>query len=527
MSPHVIVVGAGPGGLSTALLLAGNGIRTTLLEAKDVAGGRMGRVVEQGYAFDTGPTILQLPQILMQIFERSGLKFEDYVTLDPITPNTRIHFWDGSHLDTFGDREKNRQEWERFVPGGAQRFDRFYDENAEKYEVAYDRFIGHDAHSIPSYFNPLRLLPAAKFMPWESLHRSTMRLVKDERLVYAMSYPSKYLGLHPTTCSSIFSVIAFLELGFGVWYPRGGFRALADTMLRAFRELGGTARMSSPVAQVTVDKGRATGVVLASGERIEADHVVVNADLALAKKKLIAPEHRRSYSDESFERRGYSCSTFMLFLGLDKVYREVPHHAIYLSNATRRVDRDALFDRALDEHDAPYYVCNPTLADPTSAPPGHSALCVLVPCPNTGNAVDWQAKKDAFADHVIERLAKVGLHDVKSHVRYKRIFTAETWRDDFYVFRGAVFNLSHSWLQLGPLRPKARDEDVAHLHWVGGGTHPGSGLITIFESANVAAADITARFGKRLPPSSAPRVGETLSPRLETEPLEHLLQAEA
>jgi phytoene desaturase len=513
-SPHVVVVGAGPGGLATAMLAAGMGLEGTLVEAKAVPGGRMGRIVEDGYAFDTGPTILQLPHVLAQVFERSGLRLSDYVRLVRVDPNTRIHFWDGTRLDTFDDAARNRAEWERLVPGGAARFDAFFQEHVSKYEVAYDRFIAHDAKSAARYFNPLRLLPAARFAPWETLYRSLHRTLDDDRLVYAMSYPSKYLGLHPTTCSSVFSVIPFLELAFGVWHPLGGFRALADGMLRAFQDLGGRVRMGSPVRKVLVENGRATGVVLANGERLAADHVVVNADWALAKKALVDPEHRPSHPDSRIEGRTYSCSAFMLYLGLDRVYDEVPHHAIYLSGGVKRTDRDALEDRKLDEVDPPFYVCNPTPTDRSSAPRGGSSLYVLVPTPNTGRAVDWQAKKEPFAKLVMDRLARVGIVDVERHVKLMRIATAETWRDDFKVFRGAVFNLSHGWLQLGPLRPHSEDEDVRHLHWVGGGTHPGSGLLTIFESANLAAADLAARFGRSLATSKAPALGAPIeSPR--------------
>lgn len=497
----VIVVGAGPGGLASAILLAGTGLRVAVVERKDVPGGRMGRLEEDGFAWDTGPTILQLPQVLQQIFERAGLRFRDYVTLDPVEPNTRVHFWDGTHLDTWHDQEKNRAEWARLVPGGAARFDRFFREHTDKYRIAYDRFIGHDADSALSYFNPLRLFPAAKFKPWESLYTSLMKTLGDERLVYAMSYPSKYLGLHPTTCSSVFSVVPFLELAFGVFHPRGGFRALADAMARATTDLGGSIRYGSGVKRILVERGQACGVELESGERIRSRYVVVNADWADASRRLLSAEDR---SPPDVETRRYSCSTFMLYLGLDRRYDHVPHHSICLTNGARRTDRAALTDAALDEVDAPFYVCNPSVTDPSGAPPGCSTLYVLVPSPNTSQAVDWAARATPFAERIVDRLGLVGLDGIKDHIRVQKVFTAETWRDDFRVFRGAVFNLSHGWTQLGPFRPKSRDRDVDGLYWVGGGTHPGSGLLTIFESANLAAAAIAKERGRHLVPSRAP-----------------------
>jgi phytoene desaturase len=269
-------------------------------------------------------------------------------------------------------------------------------------------------------------------------------------------------------------------------------------MMRCAQDLGATFRMGTPVERVRVDAGRAVGVKLVGGEVLEADAVVVNADLAYAAKHLVPAEERAGtrLSDAALERAKYSCSTFMAYYGLDRVYADLPHHLIYLSQSARRTDRDALEDRHVDVEDPPFYVCNPTVTDASGAPAGHSTLYVLVPTPNTARAVDWAATERALRERIPDMLAKVGLKDVRRHIRAERYFTAETWRDDFHVFRGAVFNLSHTWMQLGPLRPRVKSPHLEGLYWVGGGTHPGSGLLTIMESANIAADYLTREAGK-------------------------------
>lgn len=494
-----LIVGAGPGGLSAALNLAGLGVDVTVVEKEPVPGGRMRGLTfgERGeYQVDTGPSIMQLPQVLERIFRRAGLRVEDYLQLVRLPENTRVHFWDGTHLDTHWDQQKMRAEVERLRPGLGETYERWFLESREKYRVAYGTFMAHPADSL-GYYNPLRLLPAAKFKPWQSLYGHLDETFHDDRLSYAFSYPSKYLGLHPTTCSSVFSVIPFLELEFGVWHVMGGFRALAAGMKKAAEDLGARFRMSAPVKQVLVEQGRAVGVELISGETLRADVVVVNADLPWAARNLIDPQWRRGsrLSDEKLEKAKYSCSTFMLYLGLDTKYA-LPHHLIYLSNAARRTDRAALEDRDADLEDPPFYVVNPSVTDPSGAPEGHSALYVLVPTPNTHEARDWRHVEQELTRKVPGWLAKVGMRDVERHIVAKRAFTAETWRDDFNVHRGAVFNLSHTWLQLGPLRPKVRSPQVQGLYWVGGGTHPGSGLLTIMESANIAANYVSHALGK-------------------------------
>ena len=188
----------------------------------------------------------------------------------------------------------------------------------------------------------------------------------------------------------------------------------------------------------------------------------------------------------------------MFYLGLDKRYAGLPHHQIYLSASARRTDREALEDRVLDD-DPSYYVCSPQATEPSGAPEGHSTLYVLIPTPNTGHTVDWAAAEKTLRAKLPAMLARLGYDDVEKHIVAERSHSALTWRDDYNVFRGAVFNLSHNWTQLGPMRPKVKSPSVADLYWVGGGTHPGSGLLTIIESANIAAHHILAGQGRTLP----------------------------
>lgn len=496
-----LIVGAGPGGLAAAINLAGLGFQVTVVEKEAIPGGRMRGLRLGEYELDTGPTILQLPQVLDAVFRRAGKRLQDYVTLKALDPNTRIHFWDRSWLDTSSNPEKMRQSLARLDPKHPAAFDRWMAQGRDKYAITYEKFICTPADSL-AYYAPWRLLDTLRFKPWQTLYGHLDEFFDDDRVTFALSYPSKYLGLHPTTCSSVFSVVPYLELQFGVWHVMGGFRALSKGMQRCAEDLGVVFRFNAPVAEVTVEGGQARGVVLESGERIAADTVVINADLPYAATKLLAPKVREGtrLSNQRLERARYSCSTFMLYLGLDTRFDQLPHHLIYLSQNARRTDAAALGDYEADLDDPPFYVCNPTPTDPAGSPAGHSTMYVLIPTPNTSRPVDWPALERQLIAKVPQWLEKVGIHGIGKHIRQQRAFTAETWRDEFNVFRGAVFNLSHNWMQLGPLRPKVKSPDVEGLYWVGGGTHPGSGLLTILESANIAADYLARAIGKpRLP----------------------------
>jgi phytoene desaturase len=292
--------------------------------------------------------------------------------------------------------------------------------------------------------------------------------------------------MHPTACSSIFSLISFLEFEYGIWHPEGGFRALAQAMGRAVTDLGGQIHLNTPVQQIWLEDGKARGVELASGERISADVVVVNADFAHAVRTLLPESARGPYTDRKLRRMQFSCSTYMLYLGVDQRYNNLPHHQLYLSEHIRRREPPWVDDSALDETDPSFYVCNPTPIDPQNAPPGHSTLFVLVPIPNTSYGIDWQAQQASYRELILDRMPLLGFGDVRPHIQAEACYTADTWRDDYQVYLGAVFNLGHNWNQLGPFRPPIRSRQTRGLYWIGGAVHPGSGLLTILEAARSA-----------------------------------------
>jgi phytoene desaturase len=486
MTQRVLIVGAGPGGMATAMRLAARGYAVEIYEAEDRVGGRMRGFGLGEYQFDTGPTILQVPRLYDELFESCGLRFSDYVKLFRLDPNTRIAFWDGTHIDLTSNITAFKAQLAKFNADLPAAFERWYVEHLSKNVVGYGPYLGQPVRSPLGYLRPSEILAALPFRPWESLYDHFKRFFNDERLIYALGYQAKYLGMHPSACSSVFSLVTFLEFHEGIWHPEGGFRALAQGLARGAEALGVTIHLGAPVRQVIVSGGRATGVELASGERIFADAVVLNADFGHAVTHLLPEEARGPYTDRKLSQMDFSCSTFMLYLGVNRRYETLPHHQLYLSRNIQR--RTPLWAKSavLDEDEPSFYVCNPTIIDPANAPAGHSTLFVLVPVPNTSYPIDWAAKARSYRDLIVSRMPLLGYAGVEKHIVAERHFTAETWRDDFRTHLGAVFNLTHGWRQLGPFRPHIRHSGAGRLYWIGGAVHPGSGLMTILEAAKSA-----------------------------------------
>jgi phytoene desaturase len=483
VSKRVIIIGAGPGGLATAMLLAKRGLDVTILEKQPRVGGRTSVIEGEGFRFDLGPTFFLYPQILQEIFQAVGRDMYQEIPMTRLDPQYRLIFGAGGELNATSDVERMVTEIAKLSPQDAPQFRRFMSENRSKLEkfapCLQMPFAGWT--SLMS-LRLLSVLPMLK--PWKSLHAELASYFKDPRLQLAFTFQSKYLGMSPFQCPSLFSILSFLEYEHGIWHPTGGCNSISRNMARVAQELGVKIQLSTPVEEVLFTGRRASGVRTAQGE-MRADAVVVNADFASAMTKLVPNAQRRRWTDAKIAKKDFSCSTFMLYLGVEGQFDQLAHHNIYVTKDYRR-NLDEIERQHVLSADPSFYVENPVRTDATMAPPGHSALYVLLPVTHQHPNVDWTKEKARYREVALRQLTKIGLPaDLEKRIRFERVITPADWESKVDVYRGATFNLAHSFTQMLHLRPQNRFEDCEGMYLVGGGTHPGSGLPVIFESARI------------------------------------------
>lgn len=481
MSKEVIIIGAGPGGLASSILLASAGLRVTVLDRLPTVGGRTSTLVADGYRFDLGPTFFLYPRVLNDILRTAGTRLSAEIELVRLDPQYRIQFGSGGHLDATPQAAKMEEQIARFAPGDAPGFRRFLDENRTKFRLMEpcleQPYLGwRDLIRA-------RLLRVVPYLhPTLSVDVYLKRFFADPRIRLAFCFQSKYLGMSPFRCPSLFSILSFLEYEYGVFHPLGGCGAVSGALQRVAERLGVRFQLGTPVREVRFAGRRATGVRTDAGE-LRADAVVVNADFARAMERLVPDALRRRWSDARLARKKYSCSTFMMYLGIEGRY-DLPHHTIHIARDYEANLKDVEERHVLSE-DPSFYVQNAGVTDPGLAPPGHSTLYVLAPVSHQHPNIDWQKERPRFRELMLRQVAQAGYADVAGRIRYERIITPADWDAGYEIYRGATFNLAHSLDQMLHLRPRNRFEDVDGLYLVGGGTHPGSGLPVIFESARI------------------------------------------
>jgi len=310
--------------------------------------------------------------------------------------------------------------------------------------------------------------------------------------------------MSPWKCPGAFSILPYIEHAYGIYHVTGGLSEISEAMARVLQAHGGQLHLSTPVSRLIVENGAVRGVELESGGKVAADVVIINQDFSQAMCDLVDPQWLRKWQPKALERKAYSCSTFMLYLGLDKVY-DMPHHAIVFAR-DYRANLEDVTDRMELSDDMSIYVRNATVTDPTLAPEGKSAVYVLVPVPNCRSELDWDLEREAFREKVLETIAsRTCMTDIRDHIEQEHVIVPTDWQRDYGVYIGATFNLAHTISQLLYRRPHNKFEELESCYLVGGGTHPGSGLPTIYESGRITANMISARFGMpHEKPSSLP-----------------------
>ncbi len=482
MPKRVIIIGSGPGGLATALLLAKEGLDVTVLEKQPRVGGRTSLIESDGYRFDVGPTFFLYPQILQEIFQAVGRDLFKEVPMTKLDPQYRITFGAGGELNATPDIERMVAEIAKLSPRDAPEFRRFIEYNRAKLV----KFAPCLQVPFPGWTSliSLRLLMVLPFLkPWKSLHAELAGYFKDPRLQLAFTFQSKYLGMSPFQCPSLFSILSFLEYEHGIWHPTGGCNAISHGMARVAEELGVKIRLNTPVEEVLFEGRRAVGVRTPQGEQ-RADALVMNADFAHAISKLVPNGLRRRWTDAKIAKKDFSCSTYMLYLGVEGRFDHLAHHNIYVAKDYRR-NLDEIERRHVLSEDPSFYVANPVRTDATMAPAGHSALYVLLPVTHQHPNVDWSKESARYRGVALRQLEKIGIRDIEKRIRFERVVTPADWESKLDIYRGATFNLAHTFSQMLHLRPRNRFEEFDGMYLVGGGTHPGSGLPVIFESSRI------------------------------------------
>jgi len=480
--PHAVVIGSGFGGLAAAVRLGARGYRVTVLEKLDAPGGRAYVHKIEGFTFDAGPTVITAPFLLEELWSLAGRKMSDDIDMRPVTPFYRIRFHDGTEFDYTGDAAAMRREVDKLAPRDVEGYERFLKTSEAIFRVGFEEL----AH-VPfgSWLDMAKIVPdMVKLESYRTVYGLVAKHVEDERLRQVMSFHPLLVGGNPFSTTSIYTLIAFLERKWGVHFPMGGTGALVKGLVRLIEGQGGKIRCDAEVRRILLHGRRARGVELASGERIEADVVVSNADSAWTYRYLVDENIRKRWTNERLEKQRYSMGLFVWYFGTKRKYEGVAHHTILLGPRYKGL-LDDIFQRHVLADDFSLYLHRPTATDPSLAPPGSDAFYVLSPVPNLASGTDWKKEAEPYRKKIEQHLSQTLMPSLEKEIVASRVTEPQEFQDRLLSYRGAAFGMEPVLMQSAFFRPHNESEDVERLYIVGAGTHPGAGLPGVLSSARV------------------------------------------
>ncbi len=480
--PHALVIGSGFGGLAAAVRLGARGYRVTVLEKLDAPGGRAYVHQQDGFTFDAGPTVITAPFLFEELWTLCGRRMADDIEMKPVTPFYRIRFHDGAMFDYTGSAEEMKKEVARFSPADVEGYERFLAVSESIFRVGFEEL----AH-VPfgSWLDMAKIVPdMMRLQSYRTVYGLVSKYLKDDRLRQVMSFHPLLVGGNPFSTTSIYTLIAFLERKWGVHFPAGGTGALVKGLVSLIEGQGGSVRCNAEVKRIVVKNGRAVGVELGSGEKLDAKVVVSNADSAWTYKHLIDAQDRRRWTDKRIEKQRYSMSLFVWYFGTKRSYPDVKHHTILLGPRYKGL-LDDIFQRHVLADDFSLYLHRPTATDPTLAPKGCDTFYVLSPVPNLTSGTDWTHTAETYRQSIEAMLQDSILPGLRDEIVTSRLLTPQDFQDRLLSFRGAAFGPEPVLTQSAFFRPHNQSEDIEGLYLVGAGTHPGAGLPGVLSSARV------------------------------------------
>jgi phytoene desaturase len=480
---HVVVVGAGLSGLSAAMHLAGQGRSVTVVERYSFPGGRVGQADIRGYRIDTGATVLTMPDIIEDAFDAIGATMSEYLELMPSEPAYRASFADGAKLDVYADGDRMAAAIEEFAgPDQVAGYWRLRSWLTELYKLEIEGFIGSNFNSPVSLLTPqlARLAAIGGFRGWEKM---VSRYITDERLQRIFTFQALYAGVPPQKALAAYAVIAYMDTIAGVYFPRGGMRAVPEALAKAAADAGVQFRYSSTVTKLERSGSRVTAVCTDSGDRIACDAVVLTTELPLT-YQLLGRTPRRSIKYRP------SPSAVVMHVGVPSVNGALEHHNISFGE-----NWSTTFDEIIDDgvlmSDPSLLVTMPTATDPSLAPAGRDLLFVLAPCPNLDvGKINWSAEGDAYARTMLATAAERLLPGLEQDADILDVVTPADWARQGMT-AGTPFALAHTFAQTGPFRPANLVRGVDNAVLAGGSTVPGVGVPTALISGRLAAERIT------------------------------------
>jgi len=491
MNKKVIIVGAGIGGLATALRLLSNGYDVEIYEKNKTIGGRVNLIENKTFRFDLSASILMMPDSYKEIFSYVNKNYRDYLEFIQIDPMYRLFSADGTTNDFDNNIPCLTKTLEGISKEDSLGYFKLISDVYEKYLISNKYFLQKSEESSKDLFNLETLLKALKIHTLSTAYDYISKYIKDENLRNFLAFQTMYIGISPFNGPNIYTLIPVVSQLYGLWQLKGGMYSFVNALSKLILEFGGIIKIEVTVEEILFLKGKAIGVKTSQGIK-KADIVVCNVDFSYAMKNLVREEYYKDkYTDKKLSEMKYSCSTFIIYLGLRKKYPQLSVHNIYLGKNFKE-NIEAAFRGTLPKSPSLYIYC-PSRIDRSMVKNEGDCLNIMLRVPNLlFKEITWDKHNINLLIYMILSEVKSikGLEDIEENIEYKNCFTPLDMESKFNAYGGTAFGLSPNLTQTNYFRPHFKSEKANNLFFVGSSMHPGPGISLVLNSSKLVTEEI-------------------------------------
>lgn len=476
MAKKVVVIGSGLGGISAAITCATKGFDVEVFEKNEKIGGKLNVRDIEGYSFDLGPSLIILPHLFRRLYERAGKVMEDYVEFQELTPQWRGFFEDGTVIDIHPDVKMMERELEKLGEGG-QGYWEFLEYSRRLWKFSEESYLERGADTLPQILKgngPRQLLSGTDLK--SSVYSGVSHYIKDQNLRDMLAFFIKYVGSSPYDSPGHLNLMAYSQLGYGVWYPVEGLYNIARGYQKLMEELGVGIHLNTEVKRILKKGKKVKGVELADGEIVNADVVVSNMEVIPAYKRLLGEGglmmKRYEYMFEP------AASGLVVHLGVDREYPQLAHHNFFFSKDAKRF-LDTIHRRKQLPDDPHIYLVCATRTDKTRAPEGCEVIKALPHIPYIQKRPFTTRDYEELKDIVIDKLERMGLEDLRKHIVVEDVLVPDDLERMYYSNKGSIYGVVNDWKKNMSLKAPKRSERYENLFFVGGSVNPGGGTCMV------------------------------------------------
>ena len=481
-SEHVLVIGAGFGGIAAALRMRAKGFEVTLVDRLSAIGGRAQVFERGGFKHDAGPTVITAPFLFDELYELFGEKREDHLDFRPLDPWYRFYFHGGRQFDYRPSIEDTNDEIRKFSADDVKGYAALLKTSKAIFDIGFEKLADRPFTKL---WTMLAQIPSLlRLKSYHSVAGIVNSHIKHPLLRQAFSIHPLLVGGNPFTTTSIYSLIHYLERRWGVFFCMGGTGRLVASLHELLIRVGVTVELNVDIAEITMQDGRATGAIAEDGRRFTADRVICNGDPPTVYSQMLPAEKHRKKRLLPDRLTHYSMGLYVLFFGTRTQYPDIAHHTIWMGPRYKELLAD-IFDKKILADDFSLYLHRPTATDASFAPDGCDSFYVLCPVPNLRGNIDWDVKGPELRDRIVTALSATIMPDLETSISDEFWMTPEDFKKDYRSMHGAGFSIAPIFVQSAWFRYHNRDPHIPNLYFAAAGAHPGAGMPGVLCSAKV------------------------------------------